>query len=567
MHPIVKPIFYLMNQLSYSGKFILLCSVFAIPLIIFAMQLANSYHQRTAQAKVTQDGLAYIQKTTMLINELETLRDLKVIIAWRADPAFESRYTESRTRVLQQIDALAKQTKQTIRLDFLTELKGIIKSDQMAKGTESASIDAVYEDAQQVLDKIYNWRAKLSYSFVSLSHNNTHILAIINLLNDMDSYTEAIGEARTYGSLYLAQQFIDSHGVEVLEKVYQKLSHLADLSDIKDSEYHPFFSIYPEAKLNTVKTGLLQGRELLYQKLIMATEPNSNPQLYFDGQSVGLNSVYAYKQSLFDLSAKIVAQDYHDSIQQLGAFYLSALFILLLLSYLVIGLYYSVSITIRELLKAAKSFSAGNYNAPVKVVSNDELTAVAEAMDIMRINIKEREEKLALISQTDGLTQLSNRKFFEQALQMSLANSRRNLTPLTLVMMDIDHFKKVNDNYGHLAGDACLIKIAELMKTQFQRQTDVVARYGGEEFIAILYGQTLEEAFNQTEKLRLDIENTTIHAEGHSIRVTASFGLAALIPPQEAKAQDLIALADALLYQSKDNGRNRISGQEYHNSV
>ena len=567
MHPIVKPIFSLMNQLGYSGKFMLLCSVFAIPLIIFAIQLAHSYHQRTEQAKVTKDGLAYIEKTTQLINELETLRDLKVIIAWRAYPAFETRYAKSRSRVLERIDTLAGQTLQTSRLRFLKELKSIIESDEMAKGTESNSIDVVFEDAQQVLDKLYNWRAKLSYSFVSLSDNNTDILAIINLLNDMDNYTEVIGEARAYGSLYLAQQFIDSHGVEVLEKVYQKLSQLADLSDIKDSEYHPFFSIYPEAKLDSIKKSLLQGRELLYQKLILATEARSNPQLYFDGLSVSLNSVYAYKQSLFDLSAKIVEQDYRQSMQQLGAFYLSALFIVLLLTYLVIGLYYSVSITIRELLKAAKTFSAGNYDAPVKIVSNDELTAVAEAMDIMRINIKEREEKLALISQTDGLTQLSNRKFFDQALQMSLANSRRNLTPLTLVMMDIDHFKKVNDDYGHLAGDACLIKIAELMKAQFQRQTDVVARYGGEEFMAILYGQGLDEALSQTEKLRQKIEQTTIQAEGHSIKVTASFGLSALIPPQEAQAQDLIALADALLYQSKDNGRNQISAQEYHNTA
>jgi diguanylate cyclase (GGDEF)-like protein len=567
MHPIVKPIFYLMNQLSYSGKLMLLCSVFAIPLLIFAIQLASTHHQRTDQAEVTRNGLAYIQKSTLLINQLETLRDLKVITAWRAYPDFETRYAQTRISVLQQIDDLARQTEESDSLMFLKDLKNTIEADGMAKGTESASIDAVFDNAQQVLDKIYNWRAKLSYRFVSLSHNNTHVLSIINLLNDMDHYTKAIGEARAYGSLYLAQQFIDSHGIEVLEKVYQTLSHQAGLSDIKDAEYHPFFSVYPQAKLSSVKTAMLQGRELLYQKLIMATGANSNPVSYFDAQSDSLETVYAYKQSLFDLSTKIVEQDYRHSVQQLGAFYFSALFIVLLLTYLVIGLYYSVSITIRELLKAAKAFSAGDYDEPVKIVSNDELIAVAEAMDIMRINIKEREEKLALISQTDGLTRLSNRKFFDQALQISLANSRRNMTPLSLLMMDVDHFKKVNDDYGHLAGDACLIRIAELMQARFQRQTDVVARYGGEEFIAILYGQSLEDALSQAEKLRQEIENATIVFEDMNIKVTASFGLVALTPPQEAQAQDLIALADALLYQSKDHGRNQISSQEYRNPL
>ena len=567
MHPIVKPIFYLMNQLGYSGKFILLCSVFAIPLALFALQSASSYHQRTQQAEITRDGLAYIQKTTQFINELETLRDLKVITSWRAHPSFEARYTDTRSLVLEKIDTLVQQTSETASLHFLNELKHTIENDDMARGTESASIDVVYEDAQQVLDKVYNWRAKLSYSFISQSDKNPYILSIVNLLNDMDNYTEVIGEARAYGSLYLAQQFIDSHGTEVLEKVYLRLSQLADITDIKDSEYHPFFSVYPEAKLYQVKTGLLQGREILYQQLIMAEAPNSDPQVYFDSVSASLNTVYAYKESLLNLSREIVEQDYNRSVEQLGAFYLSALFIMLLLSYLIIGLYYSVSISIRQLLRAAKALSAGNYDKPVTIVSNDELTAVAEAMDIMRISIKEREEKLALISQTDGLTQLSNRKFFDNTLQMSLANSRRNLTPLSLVMIDIDHFKKVNDDYGHMAGDTCLIKIAELMKQQYQRQTDVVARYGGEEFIAILYGQSLEEAIHQSEKLRQEIENTSIHSDGECFKVTASFGITALTPPEEAKGSELIALADALLYQSKDNGRNRISAKEYRAST
>jgi diguanylate cyclase (GGDEF)-like protein len=137
------------------------------------------------------------------------------------------------------------------------------------------------------------------------------------------------------------------------------------------------------------------------------------------------------------------------------------------------------------------------------------------------------------------------------------------MTPLTIVMMDIDFFKRVNDKYGHLAGDDCLITIAKLMQAQFKRQTDVVARYGGEEFIAILYGQSLEEARQQTEKLRSIIENTTIESSEHSFSVTASFGLASLNPPDDAEAQDLIALADALLYKSKDNGRNRISAENF----
>ena len=541
----------------------LICSVFAIPLAIFAVQLASSYHQKADQAQITRDGLIYIQKTSLLTQKLEELRDLNVITSWRAYPVFAKRYLEIRASVIQQIDLLISITSDKNNLHFLQDLKNSIETHAMTKGTESRSIDAVYQNAQILLSNAFNWRAKLSYSFISFSQKNNHILSIINLLNETDTYSRALGEARSYGSLYLANQFVDSHGAQVLEKTYQHLSQLINLIDLKDTEYQAFFLAYPQARFTSIKQSLLNGRELFYQQLIVAPEPNSSPTLFFDGLTNSYQIIYQYNQALFELSSSIVEKDYQNSVKQLGMFYLSALCISLLLIYLVAGLYYSISVTIRELLKSAAFFAAGKYDKPVKIISHDELTAVAEAMDSMRINIKEREEKLALISQTDGLTQLSNRKFFDQALQISLANSRRNLTPLTIVMMDIDFFKKVNDKYGHLAGDDCLIKIAKLMQEQFKRQTDVVARYGGEEFIAILYGQDLEEAKLQTEKLRSIIENTTIVSSEHSFRITASFGLASLMPPEDADAQDLIALADALLYQSKDKGRNRISAEHY----
>lgn len=542
----------------------LICSVFAIPLAFFAVQLASSHHQQALQAQETKAGLRYIQKTSLLIQELETLRDLKVITSWNTDTNFTEHYTESRSKSLQHIENLLKSTTVINNKKFLRGLKQLIELDEKAKGSASGSLDAVYEDAHSILDRVYKWRAKLSYNFISFSRNNSHILSIINLLNEADIYTRSLGKARTYGSLYLTQQYVDSYGGQVLEKTYQELSNLIDLIDLKDSEYSAFFQAYQEASLISVKNSLTNGRQLFYQKLILATKTTSNPHSYFENQSHSFNQIYQYNQSLLELSSNIVEQAYEKSLMQLGVFYLSTLFMSLLLIYLVIGLYQSVSVTIRELLKSAALFAAGKYDAPVNIISHDELTAVAEAMDSMRINIKEREEKLALISQTDGLTQLSNRKFFNQALRFSLANSRRNMTPLSIVMMDIDFFKKVNDKYGHLAGDDCLIKIAKLMKNQFKRQTDVVARYGGEEFIAILYGQNLEEANVQTEKLRAKIESTDIIFDEFSFRVTASFGLASLIPPEEANSQDLLALVDALLYESKDSGRNCISARVYH---
>lgn len=563
MHPIFKPAFYLMNHLSYRGKFILICSVFAIPLAIFATQLATSYHQQAEQAQITLDGLGYIQKSSLLMKELEKNRDLTVITSWSADSKFAAYLQENRLKALKILDQLISTSNSMNNDGFLYELRKIIKTDENTKGIESGSIDAVYEDAQSILDRVYNWRAKLSYKFISSSGNNKHTLAIINLLNEMDSYTYSLGKARTFGSFYLAQQFVDSYGAQALEKNYQELSQLIDLIDVKEAEYQEFFLEYPEANLSNFKQSLIDTRELLYKKLIFSSEATSDPHEYFESMNNNFEVIYDYNLELFELSTSIVAADYQKSLKQLWAFYLVTLCIALLLFYLGLGLYHSISVTIRELLKSAAFFAAGKYDKPVKIISHDELMAVAEAMDSMRINIMEREEKLSLISQTDGLTQLSNRKFFDQALQMSLANTRRNMTPLTIVMIDIDFFKRVNDEYGHLAGDACLIQIASMLKDQFKRQTDVVARYGGEEFIAILYGQDLEEAKIQTEQLRKRIESTEIVSNEHAFRVTASFGLVCLNTKEDASPEDIIALADTLLYRSKDGGRNMINAEYY----
>ena len=171
----------------------------------------------------------------------------------------------------------------------------------------------------------------------------------------------------------MANQFVDSHGAQVLEKTYQHLSQLINLIDLKDTEYQAFFLAYPQARFTSIKQSLLNGRELFYQQLIVAPEPNSSPTLFFDGLTNSYQIIYQYNQALFELSSSIVEKDYQNSVKQLGMFYLSALCISLLLIYLVAGLYYSISVTIRELLKSAAFFAAGKYDKPVKIISHDEL--------------------------------------------------------------------------------------------------------------------------------------------------------------------------------------------------
>jgi diguanylate cyclase (GGDEF)-like protein len=563
MNPIIKPVFYLMNQLSYKSKFVLISSLFAIPLALFAGQLAHTYHQQAEQAQLTKTGLSYLRQANNLIEELETLRDTVVLVSWQSNSPLISKLKESKVRAKRKVAQLLANAPSKEHMKYLINLNKVLVNDDFIRGNEAERIDGVYEAAHIMIKRAYTWRAKLAYAYISNTRNDTDIISIINMLNESDTYPHALGQVRTFGSLYLGQKFIESHGIDALEKSYQTLSQLIDQIDLKTKEYESIILAHPDINLLGIKHALIDARELLNIHLFEAMTPTGDPVQFFNDVSQKYRQVYSHNRMLFRIAEKLIDQDYSNSIQQLATFYLSVGLMSLLLIYLSTGIYLSVSTAMRDLSQSAALVATGNYEKPIAIYANDELSVVAKAMDQMRLSIKEREQKLALMSQIDGLTKLYNRPFFDDALEMSLANSRRNMTELSVVMMDIDHFKKVNDTYGHQAGDACLKYISTLMKDQYQRKTDIVARYGGEEFIAILYGQNIDDAKQQTQKLKSSIEQGEVIFNGQSIKFTASFGLASLTPPETADSAQLISLADALLYQSKHEGRNRISAAEF----
>lgn len=154
---------------------------------------------------------------------------------------------------------------------------------------------------------------------------------------------------------------------------------------------------------------------------------------------------------------------------------------------------------------------------------------------------------------TDPLTGLGNRRKFDQELARRFAQWRRTGTPLSLVLVDVDHFKRVNDEYGHVAGDAVLSEVAQVL-LECVREMDVVARYGGEEFGMILPGTTLDEAKPVAERVRSAIAARAFQYGGREMRVTVSAGLAEAILTNDCEV--LVGRADTALYSAKDAGRD-----------
>jgi diguanylate cyclase (GGDEF)-like protein len=158
----------------------------------------------------------------------------------------------------------------------------------------------------------------------------------------------------------------------------------------------------------------------------------------------------------------------------------------------------------------------------------------------------------------DGLTKAYNRRFFTEFLEREMARCQRHDRPLALVLFDIDHFKRVNDDFGHLTGDAVLRDVAELVRSRVRRE-DCFARYGGEEFALVLPETQLDGARIFADRLRRLVADRGFQANGERIPVTISAGVAAMSKDMQEPAQ-FIKEADARLYEAKREGRNRVMG-------
>jgi diguanylate cyclase (GGDEF)-like protein len=157
----------------------------------------------------------------------------------------------------------------------------------------------------------------------------------------------------------------------------------------------------------------------------------------------------------------------------------------------------------------------------------------------------------------DGLTRSYNKKFFADRLDTEFAYAKRHKSMLSLVMFDVDHFKRVNDNSGHLAGDAVLVHLTRITQATI-RTEDILARYGGEEFAVICRGTPLLNAGVLGERLRARVEGETFDYQGTRLPVTISVGVAALPEANVATSPELVKAADVSLYEAKRSGRNRV---------
>lgn len=198
-------------------------------------------------------------------------------------------------------------------------------------------------------------------------------------------------------------------------------------------------------------------------------------------------------------------------------------------------------------------FGAGYY-----VAMRRRTDIIEQEVQQRTLDLYKAKRQLELLSQTDGLTGLANRRHFEQRYEAVWSEAIKAKRCITLMMLDVDHFKSFNDTYGHLEGDKCLKRVAQVVEQSLNRKSDFIARYGGEEFVLLLphtRDNTIpaQRCIEAIEALQIPHTGSTT-----SEYVTASIGVAAMVPTTANHIEDLIVLADTALYQAKENGRNAV---------
>jgi diguanylate cyclase (GGDEF)-like protein len=256
------------------------------------------------------------------------------------------------------------------------------------------------------------------------------------------------------------------------------------------------------------------------------------------------------------------------------------LYVLSLLLATAIGLLLATWMTgpLHRLSDYAKSIAHGHWREPMKLDRSDAIGDLSrslatmakqlqESLTTLEHRVEERNQELTQLNRelqklvnVDGLTETANRRHFDTVFEQEWRRLARDQQPLSLLLCDIDYFKRYNDTYGHQAGDQCLQEVARVFTQVVQRPADIVARYGGEEFAIILPNTDEAGAVRLAQQIQQHLHNLAIpHNSSSEGQITISIGIATVVPSLKESSQDLITIADQALYDAKAKGRNGYS--------
>ncbi|MCM1985163.1 sensor domain-containing diguanylate cyclase [Lyngbya confervoides] len=318
-----------------------------------------------------------------------------------------------------------------------------------------------------------------------------------------------------------------------------------------------------QSLLTSIEKNINQGFESLHQFWVDPALENPRERLmqqrqaqrYFQDALTGVRTIH---YSLTSWSARENMQKVEAMKRQFRLMIL--IFILMLLVITMVSAWFitrSILKPVGQLKAGLYHFREGDLGFRIHLETEDELAQLATAMNAMAQRLEESQQQLQRLATLDGLTELLNRREFNRILKMEIERALRENQPVSMIMVDLDHFKALNDRYGHQSGDEALRYVSALLRREI-RPCDHAARFGGEEFALILPNADLEEAQVVANRLCLGIAAGAIRlSEALSVQVTASLGCATF-PSTASSEHALLTQADQALYRAKAGGRNQV---------
>ncbi len=561
-----SPAVTLHRKLKFPHKVILMGFLLLVPLLLLVFVFVGKINEEIAAADRERMGVEYSVELRKLLEQLPRYRGLVYLKLDEDELAIESLKIDQQLAAVQDavrdIDTVNWSIGKELQVsDQWTRLKSKLKAVQ----SESSYIltENIFEQYSQLISDLVALMVLVgdtSGLILDPRIERYYLMDImVRLLPGMINTTQTIrGLTSNKSSTNSEYNALLTTLVAVLKeqqtqfilaqtKVQQENPHLRDRLDNKS-----------EKMLNE----LAKYNRILYSEYSELTVLER-----FEKGTEAIQSIF----SLYDFVADELDNNLEEFIvarySSTNWIFAGIFFCLSISIYLAIGFYLSIIGDIRALLKATDKISDGDVDHRINIRSGDELSQVAigfnsmaDALEDNQIQIADATSELESMTKLDPLTQLPNRRYMEEVLDVEWKRAIRTTSDISALMMDIDHFKKYNDNFGHQKGDECLKKVALSLTESLNRVSDFAARYGGEEFILILPNTPVEGAVHVA-KLILDNLNSLniphpVDGEmcGH---VTLSIGIVSLKPSQLDSCNMLVKRADQALYQAKANGRNQ----------
>ena len=526
----------------------LLTRIFSFALIgvigVFVTVLLLSFSRlmefRTSLSDITQKSVPNMVFSGRVFNQVNTLIYLTEGLSQPSSQAalviIERNIDLQMEKLKELADAELADPYLSVQLDALkiefVELKSLVKQKLQTQSLLRVRLDNVYQLYDRVL-----------FKHGELSENPNWTLLIADAV-------AMAGKVTTMNRMYSIR--------ETAIQIEQTLSSLP-----QELEGFPEQKKKLIKQLNSSLKYMLLGRngviELRIEQLRIdgrvRGRGNFVRNLILDYANLAEYHSYEVNESVID-QANSTTASVDDQIQLIGGVSLAALMFLLS----VVVFLQTKFIRRLKLLDKLVRHHLDGKQSDIVVSGNDEISDIANTFNSFVAKIEHQNEILQNLSLSDGLTGIANRRALDERLAYTLNLGQRHLWPTTIMLLDVDYFKRYNDKYGHAKGDECLIEVAAILSALMQRENDFVARYGGEEFVCVLGDTHSDGALKVAEKIISSMAKHAIkHGDSDAAEyVTLSIGVVTYYPELSRKpdALELLKKSDKALYKAKENGRN-----------